>query len=99
MKVRNSTMEGPRSSAMRSLEENEQPDDVPAMGNRYSMSRRVEKENVIRFKMWRIPQLVMKSWGNMEIQWAPARLEWCNVALAEEIGSKNLERDHAIYWG
>ena len=39
IKVVRSTMEGHWRPVMRSLEENEQPDDVPVMGSRYWMSR------------------------------------------------------------
>ena len=60
------------------------------------MSRRVVNETVTRVKMWRLQQLVINSWGKMEIPW---RLEWCNVALTEAICGENLERDHANYWG
>ena len=62
-----STMEGPWRPVMRSLEGNEQPDDEPVMGNRYWMSRRVVNATVTRVRMWRIPQLVMKSWERTEI--------------------------------
>ena len=70
-----STMEGPWRPVMRSLKKNDQPDDEPVMKNRYRMSRRVVNEAVTRVKMWRIPQLVMKSWGKPEFQWPPVRLK------------------------
>ena len=47
-----STIEGPLRTVMRSLEENEQPDDEPVMGNRYWMSRRLVNGTVTAVKMW-----------------------------------------------
>ena len=70
-----SIRERPWCPVMRCLQENEQPDDEPVMGNRDWKSRRVSNETVTRVKPWRNPQPVMKSWENSEIPWAPVKLE------------------------